>query len=452
MAAHGSPPFFHVEDANGNPYVSAKLYVYDAGTTTLKSIYSDTALSAALSNPLTSDASGNFSRFYLATGTYKVRAETSSETLIWQFDNVDTGLPAGTGALPVASGGTGGTTAAAARTNLDVPSNSELTTLSSTISDLQSTIQSLVSAPQGRLTLTTATPVISTGVTAGTAVYYTPFIGNIIPIYDGAQFNARSFSELTLTLHSNHVANSIYDVFVFYDTGAVTIGTGPAWNTATAGSGARGSGAGTTELERKNGLWTNKNSMTTRNGATTYTVDANEGTFVGSIFIDGTNGQISCLPAWGASRKWGVSNAYNTEPIMLKAGDSTASWTYATNTARASNNATTNKLTTFCCLPEQYIKLEFKQKVLLVPDGGTNGNSIIGIGKNSTSAFSGLKGEGLIPNGGASTGMMLVSEFMDVPAIGINNYTSLEQVVATGSSNTFYGTESNMTLTAQWMG
>jgi hypothetical protein len=141
MAMHGEKPFVHVSDSNGNPIVGAKLYVYEVGTTTERSIYSNEGLSVALDNPLdgvnASDASGNFPRFYQATGTYKLRAETSASVLIWEYDNIDTGLPAGTGALPISRGGTGSTTAAAARAALDVPSNSELTDLATQITNLQ---------------------------------------------------------------------------------------------------------------------------------------------------------------------------------------------------------------------------------------------------------------------------------------------------------------------------
>jgi hypothetical protein len=243
-------PYIHVEDANGNPYVGAKLYVYVPGTTTPAAIYADAALSIPLANPLAgatgSDAAGNFPRAYIAAGAYKLRAETAAGVLIWQEDNIDTGLSAGTGALPIASGGTGGITAAAARTNLDVPSNSELAALAGDITGLQASLQNIVSVPQGYLTLTSGVPVIAATVTAATAVYYTPVIGNLIPIYDGSRFNTVTFSELTLTLNSNHTANNIYDVFVFKDAGVTTIGTGPAWNTSAAASGARGTGAGPT--------------------------------------------------------------------------------------------------------------------------------------------------------------------------------------------------------------
>jgi hypothetical protein len=40
-------------------------------------------------------------------------------------------------------------------------------------------------SPQGRLTLASATPVMSSTQSAKTTIYYTPYIGNLVPIYDG---------------------------------------------------------------------------------------------------------------------------------------------------------------------------------------------------------------------------------------------------------------------------
>lgn len=452
MALSIIKPFVHVEDANGNPYVDAKLYVYLVGTTTLASIYSDDGLSVSLSNPLTgvngSDAAGNFPRAYIAAGTYKLRAETSAGVLIWQYDNIDTGLSAGSGALPIVSGGTGATTATAARTNLDVPSNSELSALATDITDIQSTLQSLASSPQGRLTLTSLTPVLSTGITAGVAVYYTPAVGNLIPVYDGSQINTETFAELTLTLNSNHTASSIYDVFVFKDTGVITIGTGPAWNTSTASAGARGSGAGTTELNRTiGGFQTNANSMTARNGATTYTVNVNRGTYVGSISIDGTNGQVSCLLAYGQSRKWGVWNAYNRKKIFMKAGDATASWSYVNTAAyRAINGSTANSITVFCGLQEEMVLARFDQYAQ-VGAGSTGVRS--GIGWNSTTAASGFSGRG--STGTNLTDVSLLAEYINVPFIGINVVTALEYGNSATTIN-YVGGEGTCHLSTQYEG
>lgn len=459
MAVVGIQPFIHVEDSNGDPIVGAKLHVYEVNTTTYRAIYSDSDLTTPLSNPLSganaSDASGNFPVFYMAAGEYKLRAVTSADVLIWQKDDLDTGLSAGTGALPISRGGTGATTAAAARAALDVPSNSELADLAADVTTLSSSVQSIVSQPQGRLTPTTGTPVISTSVSAGTAVYYTPYVGNLVPVYDGTQFNLRSFSsDLTLTLNSNHVASALYDVYVYWDGSALQIATGVAWNTATAGSGARGAGAGTTELERINGLWVNKHDISRRNGATTGTIDARKGTYVGSIFMDGTNGQLSCHVAWGSSRKFGVWNAYNRVPILLKAGDSTASWNNPGATWRQSNAATGNVVTVFAGLAEEAFDLSFIQKVLSATNASTT-TTEIGIGVNSTTAISGRSAMQQFVNNAASvisiTGNLIASHILPA-AIGIQDIKSLEQAPSGTTNNTYYGTEANMILAAKWRG
>lgn len=133
MAAILKDPRVRVLNENGIPYVGAKLYVYDTGTTTLQAIFTDSALSVAASNPLESDSEGYFDLTYLTAGTYKVRIEQSDGTLIVEADNQDTGVPLGSGVLAIANGGTGGATAAAARTALDVPANSEVTTLTAAV-------------------------------------------------------------------------------------------------------------------------------------------------------------------------------------------------------------------------------------------------------------------------------------------------------------------------------
>ena len=459
MTARIQPPGLRAIDANGIPISGAILYVYDVGTTTLKSIYSDSGLSVALTNPLSgvnaSDASGYFPVAYLASGTYKLVCITAAGVSIpgLTADNLDTGLTAGSGALAISAGGTGATTAAAARTALAAAAQSDVDALSASIATISAALQNVVSIPQGRLTPTTATPIIAAGVTAGTSVYYTPYIGNLIPLYDGTQFNATVFAELTLSLVASHLASQIYDVWVWSESGTVTIGTGPAWTTATAGSCSRGTGAGTTELVRTKGLWTNANSLTTRNGSTTYTVAATKATYVGSIFMDGTNGQISCLIAYGQSRKFGIWNAYNRAPIILKAGDSTASWTYGTATYRASNGSAANSLTVFQGIAEETLDLRFNQTTEAISVATVDQLRNIGIGWNTTATPSGRVGYSHMIFGttGGTNGTDCLAEFIQVPSIGINTVSCLEKASAVGSQ-TLFGSESGMILTARWRG
>jgi hypothetical protein len=301
--------------------------------------------------------------------------------------------------------------------------------------------------PEGYLTLTSGTPIITGDVAAATAVYYTPFRGNLLPLYDGTRFRVYEFSELTLTLASQHVLNSHYDVFAWLESGVVTIGTGPAWSTITAGAGARGSGAGTTQLTRTNGLFLNTVAMTTRNSSTTYSVGALRGTYLGSLYIDGTAGQITCHRTYGQSRKWGVWNAYNRQDIALLAGDSTSSWAYTTATLRAANNATANSLTVFCGLAEELIHVECFSDA---NNGTANVGIQNGIGWNSTSAASGKQGA-IASTGGASVPTGIISRFVQVPSLGINVVTALEYSIASGTTNWFGGVDNHL-LTARWRG
>lgn len=97
MTARLQPPGLRALDANGSPISGALLYVYDVGTTTLKSIYTDSALTVAATNPLVSDASGYFATTFLAAGTYKLRCTTAAGVLIdgLTADNLETGLIVG---------------------------------------------------------------------------------------------------------------------------------------------------------------------------------------------------------------------------------------------------------------------------------------------------------------------------------------------------------------------
>lgn len=143
-------PGWRLTDANGKPVNNGKLYVYDAGTTDDASVYSDSALSAALPQPIRTDSgglpitSGDVDTIaYVAGGAnYKIVAKTSADVTLWTYDEwVPLGLGAGT--VAVAEGGTGATTAAGARTNLGAASASELSTLSTTVSGIDSELDSV---------------------------------------------------------------------------------------------------------------------------------------------------------------------------------------------------------------------------------------------------------------------------------------------------------------------
>jgi hypothetical protein len=312
--------------------------------------------------------------------------------------------------------------------------------------------------PQGYLTLLSVassptTPMPVSNQVAATSVYYRPYRGNLIPIPDGTTFAVREFSELTLTLNDpNHVGSGIYDVFIFSDSGTISIGTGPVWTTVTAGAGARGTGAATTELDLLKGLFVNKVAATMRNGATTYSVGAKSGIYVASIFIDAAAGQITCHVAAGNRRKWGVWNAFNRRPITLKLTDATGTWTSAPTTWRQSRGDTDNFVHVLSGLPEETYDLRFSQIVASAVNISTS-VADIGIGYNSTTVLSGRMAEQLLISPGTNTiRTTLTAEHKPVPSIGVNTVNPIEQAPNGTTSNTFLGTESNMLLTASYFG
>lgn len=460
MSGRFTNPFPQFFSSTPTAYSAGVLKFYATGTSTPLAVYSDSAASVSLGTSITLNSAGRADNaIFLADVAYKVVLEYPSGTPIWTADPVygrDSALIAKT---LTGSGNPNGTVAGTAGSANVIPTfywdylNAVFyvaTTTGSASTTVWTALNSslttpAVPPPQGYLTPTSGTPSIPADVTSATAVYYTPDKGNLVPIYNGTSMVPTEFSELTLTLAAQHALSTIYDIFVFSNSGVLTLATGPAWSNSATGSGARGTGAGTTQLSRVKGLYVNTVSMTGRNGATTYSIGANLATYLGSIFIDGTAGQVTCHRAWGASRKWGIWNAYNRRPIYLKCGDSTASWVYATATARPSRGQTTNKLTVFCGLAEETVETGFNQV------GAVNASSAtIGVGWNSVTVISGRSGT--ISNSAATnTAGDMVSAYFAVPFLGIIDVTALEN--APGAANaTFAGTEVSMVLSAKWMG
>lgn len=127
-------------DANGDPMSGAKVYVYDVGTTTLKSVFSDTALSVSAANPIICDSVGRHDMRYIATGSYKIVVKTTADVTVYTRDNIDGRVPVGSGALAIANGGTGATTAGAALTALGGATAAELADVAADVAELAGTL------------------------------------------------------------------------------------------------------------------------------------------------------------------------------------------------------------------------------------------------------------------------------------------------------------------------
>jgi len=81
-------PFVRALDANGDPVSGALLYVFEAGTTTPVTTYSDSSLSAAQAHPLEANSAGEFEQSFLESGSYKIRVSDADEVTLNETDNV----------------------------------------------------------------------------------------------------------------------------------------------------------------------------------------------------------------------------------------------------------------------------------------------------------------------------------------------------------------------------
>lgn len=214
--------------------------------------------------------------------------------------------------------------------------------------------------PGGRLTLVSGTPVMTADAVAQSTVYYAPDNDYTVPIWDGSNFQPRIFTSSdsdvvggSLALDSNsahtnyHQNDKIFDLFEFWNAGVCLTGTGPAWSTSTV----RGTGAGTTEIQRIRGKKTNKNNIVLRwgiNSGDTITVPANQATYVGSMYCT-ANGQTGMAyrptrASGGTNNKLALYNEYNRRPIKAICADSTSTWADASATVRSANNSTSNRI------------------------------------------------------------------------------------------------------------
>lgn len=457
-------------DGTGLPYANGKLYFFVTGTSTPLNTYSDSALTVPNANPIILDAAGRSGSVFLQNLAYKVQLFDANNNQIWSIDPVWSSDFSTVAQFAVNNGTPNGTVAGTAGTFGGLPSSvvwditNNILYVCTTTGTAATAVWTAVNAassgagvlgmPGGRLTLTSAVPVISSDVTGATSVFYTPYAGNQIPICSGAAYTMQTFAELTLTLNAGgHAASTLYDIFVFNNSGTLTLVTGPAWSTSTAGAGARGSGAGTTQLTMFGGILVNTVQITGRNGVNTFTIPTSTATYVGSMFVDTAAGQVSCHTSYGQSRKWGIWNTYNRVPILLRAGDGTASWTYATNTWRASNNASANVVTVFSGLSEEIAALTFQQEGFVFD--AFEAQLKIGIGVNSTSSPSGVQGSNL-QNASVNNKSQITIQARHIllPTLGINNIQSLEISPDNGgiASNTFFGTSTAMQLEATWRG
>jgi hypothetical protein len=367
-----SAPSLQVFDENGDPLEGALLYTYAAGTSTPLNTYSDVDGTVPNMNPIVADASGRFGDIFLTLAiAYKFVLNTVDNVTVYTVDN------------------------------FVVPA------LSTTSADTAGEVAELLARPvqvdccDGRLTLTTAVPVTTADVTAATTVYYTPYVGNRIALFDGvSEWSNLSFTQLSIALGTDAI-NLPYDVFAYNNAGVVAIER-LAWSSLTARA---------TTLVTQDGVLV-KSGQTTRR-------------YLGTYRTTGTVGQTE-----DSAAKRYVWNYYHRSRKPLTKVDATATWNYTTATYQQANASTANQVELVCGWAESMLELA-------VYGGASNGTAnvaiAVSIGEDAITSVAGVIGRG--------QAIQVISTFVPVsaflckmPAVGGHYYTWLEKSAATGTT------------------
>lgn len=318
-------------------------------------------------------------------------------------------------------------------------------TFSSASTTITATVPPIM--PQGRLTLVTATPVMTSTQTAKTTIFYDctqggPGGGQYVPVYNGSisvplLINACEIS-MGLDAVTPHIASgSVYDVVAISNAGALALCAGPAWTSTTN----RGTGAGTAQIDwTTTGYGTNAVSLTHCWGGASGTTDygpisANRGTLLGT-FQASANGQTQCLfgtsgATWGTAASCLLVNVYNQVLLTLAFGNTTTSYTYNTATIRQAHGSPAAQATIIDPIGSNFVHATYANSV----SPGNAGGYVAGIGVGSTTTFSGFR----YAMSAAGANVANLSVYDGVPGVGVRTISANEWGGGGAGTNTVYG-------------
>ncbi len=259
---------------------------------------------------------------------------------------------------------------------------------------------------QGRLTLTSGVPVTISDVLAATTLYFTSYQGNQIDLYTGSTWQRFSFSELSIAIPAT--TGTLYDVFVYNNSGTPTLELTAWTNTSTRA----------TALTTQDGVYV-KTGVTTRR-------------YVGTFSTTTASGQ--CEDSFASRLCW---NYYNRCARPMKnTTETTNNWNYSSSTFQQANANSANQLYMIIGVQEDMVEASVGVMAM-----GNNTNTIpcVGIGINSTTVSSAQRMVGFYQSV-ASVGKQNASAFYKgFPALGQVLLTWLECNASNANTVTWYG-------------
>lgn len=206
----------------------------------------------------------------------------------------------------------------------------------------------------GRLTLSSGVPITTGNVASAGTLFFTPFKGNAVDLYDGTKWSKFFFTQLSLSLTAL-TQNVPIDVFIFNNSGTLTLST-VNWTNST----------------------TRATALTLQDGVEVLTGTTTK-RYLGTIYLNG----VGTTEDSTANRL--VYNRYNQVPRNLSVNEATANWTYSVAAWRQANANTANKVNIVVGLSEQMMTAKVHGTAEAVTGSQFVG---FGVGINSTTVNS----------------------------------------------------------------
>lgn len=219
----------------------------------------------------------------------------------------------------------------------------------------------------GRLTLTSGAPAPTSDVSGATTIYWSPYKGNNLVLWNGSAWQGYTSAEISIAL-GTLTAALCYDVFMFQNSGVPTLEI-LAWTNATTRA---------TPVTLQDGRYCKSTDKTRLYLGTFYTTSAT----TTADTAGGTTTQVG-----GQRFLW---NYYNRVARPIRVKDTTASWSYTTNTWRQANGAVGNKVEFVCGMPEDVIRTQLTVTMNTVTTAANV--AMISVGADSTTTPSTYKG------------------------------------------------------------
>ena len=249
----------------------------------------------------------------------------------------------------------------------------------------------------GRLTLTSGTPVTTTDVTSATTVYFTPYNGNRIALYSGTAWQLLTYSELSVAVPSN--TTTPFDIFAYNNSGTVAL-EAVAWTNDTTRA---------TAITLQDGIYV-------KSGATTRR-------YLGSGRTTSVSGRCE-----DSATKRFLFNHYNRISKTFYISASGTGYSYSTGTWRAQNNDTAIRVEAIAGVSETQVR--FMGSVGSLTSAGGNSASV-GVCEDCTNSYTGAAGSTWDQN--YNQAMSYVEK---TTSAGYHYYQLVEKG---GAGGTFYG-------------